>query len=61
MTALQTYSLTVFSPDETDEWLRQEKRVLANLPALIEEIEENLLDILPEGYAVVIKEERASE
>lgn len=33
-----------------------DKRVLANLPAMIESIEEDFTDLLPEGYTVKIRE-----
>lgn len=34
----------------------RDKRVLADMPAYLEELEENLTDLLPEGYSVTIKE-----
>lgn len=34
----------------------KDKRMLADLPAYMEEIEENLSDLLPEGYEAQIKE-----
>lgn len=33
------------------------KRVLSNLPSMIEALEEDLTDLLPEGYRAVIKED----
>lgn len=61
MTTLQTFCLEVISPEEPeDEWLRSDQRVLSNLPALIEEVEENMTDLLPEGYSVKILEDKES-
>ena len=34
----------------------QDKRVLANLPAMMEVLEEDLTSLLPEGYRAIAKE-----
>lgn len=57
MTTLQTFCLEVISPDENENgFLRSDQRVLSNLPAMIEEVTENMTDLLPEGYEVLIRE-----
>lgn len=57
--SLVTFTLQVFSP-ETDESTMisngTEKRVLADLPAMLESVEEDLEDLLPEGFQVRITE-----
>lgn len=47
----QTYSLQIIGPlsntwDAVDTW----KRVAANLPAIVEATEEDITDLLPDGY-----------
>lgn len=42
----------MLGPILTDE----DKRVLSNLPAMLEAVEEDLSDLLPEGYYARIKE-----
>ena len=57
---LATYTLQIFGPVEDG---RQHgpnvsaasKRVLANLPAMLESVEEDFTDMLPEGYTVKIE------
>jgi len=65
---LATYNLQVFGPeDEPAEegsayrWGEQDKRVLADLPAMLEAVEEDLTDLLPDGYQAVIKEWSSDE
>lgn len=59
---LARYILIVDGPDDTpaeegsaDVWERQDQRVMADMPARLEEVEENLTDLLPEGYSVRIE------
>ena len=59
---LRRYTLTIHGPDErpaeegsADQWLKSDDRVLADLPAMLEEAEENLTDVLPEGYTATIE------
>lgn len=62
MTCIATYNVQVFSepvPAEegsADQWALEDKRVLANLPAMLEAVEEDLTKLLPPGYSAVIKE-----
>lgn len=58
---IATYTVQVFGPTEVpadegsaDQWMREEQRVLANLPALLEAAEEDLTKLLPEGYRAII-------
>jgi hypothetical protein len=60
---LSTYSLQVsvdvkFNPEEerppVHQATEQDKRVLADLPAIIEMMEDAVQDLLPEGYSVRI-------
>lgn len=37
-------------------WGEEDARVLSNLPAMIEAAEEDLTDLLPEGYRCIINE-----
>lgn len=60
---IATYNLQVFSPevDPAEEtsmyrWSESDKRVLSDLPAMLELIEEQLEGILPDGYQVRITE-----
>lgn len=60
---IATYNLQVFSPEVEPEketsmyrWGEADKRVLADLPAMLELAEEELTTLLPEGYAVRITE-----
>ena len=62
---LATYTLQIFGPeDETLSWSPSgprsshddtDKRLLADLPAIMESVEEDLTDLLPEGYRAVVK------
>lgn len=61
---LARYVLTIHSPDvidasegSADEWERTDARVLADLPARLEAVAEDLEDLLPEGYTVSIEPE----
>lgn len=57
---LERYTLEIVSDDsitkarEIDRWARSDERVRADLPALLEEVEENLTSLLPEGYQAQI-------
>ncbi len=63
---IATYTIQVFSPEpetyrgfkakEVEDLKRTDKRVLANLPAMLEAVEEDLTNLLPEGYRAIIKE-----
>lgn len=55
---IQTYTIQVIeeSPNNRDGFIRQHKRVLADLPAMMEAAEEDLSDLLPDGFRVVIKQ-----
>lgn len=61
---LARFILTIHSPDivdasegSADTWERTDARVLADLPARLEAVEEDLEDLLPEGYTVSIEPE----
>lgn len=61
---LARYVLTVHSPDvvdasegSADTWERTDARVLADLPAMLEAVEEDLGDLLRDGYEVTIESE----
>lgn len=60
---IATYNLQVFSPKVEPEketsvyrWSESDKRVLADLPAMLELIEEQLMGLLPKGYTAQITE-----
>lgn len=58
---LATYNLQVFSPMGDREVpvhreTEADKRVLADMPAMLELVEEQLTDLMPEGYYVQITE-----
>lgn len=60
---LATYTLQVFGPESEPaeegsayRWSESDKRVLANLPAMVEAVEEDLTALLPEGYTATITE-----
>lgn len=60
---LATYTLQVFGPEQEPaeegsayRWGEQDKRVLSNLPAMLEAVEEDLTLLLPEGYRAIITE-----
>jgi hypothetical protein len=59
---LRRYTLSINGPENVpaeegsaDEWFKSDDRVLADLPAMLEEAEENLSDLLPEGYSATIE------
>ena len=61
---LARYVLSVRSPEVVPaeegsayKWDLSDQRLLANLPAMLEAAEENLQDLMPEGYTVTIREE----
>jgi hypothetical protein len=63
MRGIASYTLEVLAPSEVPaeegsayNAEQQERRVLSKLPALVEEAEENLSDMLPEGFRVRISE-----
>ena len=60
---LATFTLQIFSPEYVPaeegsayRWSESDARVLANLPAMLEAVEEDLTALLPEGYRCIIKE-----
>jgi len=65
---LATYTLQVLGPESEPaeegsayRWDEQDKRVLSNLPAMLEAVEEDLTSLLPEGYQAKIKEWSSDE
>jgi hypothetical protein len=56
--ATHTIQIIIDDPpaDEGSAWQaeQREKRVLADLPAMLEEVEQNLTDLLPEGWKAVV-------
>jgi len=58
-TNIATFNIQVFSPEPEEEAPRltdTDKRVLADLPAMLEAVEEDLENLLPEDYKVRISE-----
>ena len=58
---LARYTIEIIAPDDPPiTWNHRvtTPRVVANLPAMLETIEEDLTDLLPPGYRVAIKEEK---
>jgi len=60
---LAAYVLNIYGPESEPaeegsayRWSESDKRVRANLPAIIESVEEDVTSLLPEGYKAVIKE-----
>lgn len=60
---LACYTINFYGPESEPaeegsayRWGESDKRLLANLPAIIEAAEEDLNDLLPEGYTVKITE-----
>lgn len=60
---LAAYVLNVYGPEQEPaeegsayRWGEQDKRVLANLPAMLEALEEDLTSLLPEGYRAIISD-----
>jgi len=65
---LATYNLQVFGPESEPaeegsayNWGESDARVLSNLPAMLEAVEEDLTSLLPEGYTVKITEWSSDE
>lgn len=59
---LATYNLQVFGPlQNTHERVAIEKRMLSNLPAMLEAVEEDLTKLLPPGYEARIREWSSNE
>lgn len=60
MTCIATYNIQIMAPGEAgewgDDWERPDKRVLSNLPAMLEAVEEDLTKLLPPGYEARIRE-----
>lgn len=50
------YTLTIVGP-ENESVTDDDKRVLADLPAVMEATEENITDVLPDGYSAKIERE----
>ena len=62
-TNIATYRLEIIGPDSPEgaspfHNTQSDQRVLANVPAMLEAVEEDLTKLLPEGYRAEIKEER---
>lgn len=60
---VERYVISIVADDLVDvsngaAWELREARVRADLPAMLEELEENLTSMLPEGYRAQIGEER---
>lgn len=56
---LTTFNMQILSPEpeqDAPSWNDTEKRVLADLPAMLEAVEEELTKLLPEGYTAQIAE-----
>lgn len=65
-TNIATYRLEILAPDippgaSPFYGVDEDKRVLSNLPAMLEAVEEDLTDLLPDGYRVIIIKEDDSE
>ena len=59
MRLFATYQLRVLMPEGYRVGTEDDTtRKVANLPGLVKEAEENLNDLLPEGWTVQIREER---
>jgi hypothetical protein len=59
---LATYTLQIFGPESVPaeegsayRWGDSDKRLLSNLPAIMESVEEDLTDLLPDGYRAIIR------
>jgi hypothetical protein len=51
-----TYTLEILDWEGETQRKDVENRMLANLPAMLEAVEEDLSNLLPEGYSAKIKE-----
>ena len=65
---LARYVLSIRSPEVVPaeegsayKWDLSDQRLLANLPAMIEAAQENLQDLMPEGYTVTLSEDKPPE
>ena len=64
---IATYNIQILSeplPAEegsAERWALSDKRVLSNLPAMLEAVEEDLSKLLPEGYSARITEWSSDE
>lgn len=65
---LACFNLNIYGPEVALEDVsplstsnQQDKRVLANLPAMLEAVEEDLTKLLPPGYSAVIREWSSDE
>lgn len=63
MDPIATYTIQVFGPESvpaeegsSDVWMKEDQRVLSNLPAMLEAAEEDLTKLLPDGYRAIIKD-----
>jgi hypothetical protein len=59
---LACYTLNIYGPESEPaeegsayRWGKSDNRLLANLPAYVESWQEDMSDILPEGYTVKIE------
>lgn len=56
---LATFNVVILTPEPMEvsafKMADQDKRVLSNLPAMLEAVEEDLTSLLPEGYSAVIR------
>lgn len=64
---LARYTLDFYSPEVVPaeegsayRWDMTDARLRANLPAMLEAVEEDLQKLMPEGYQVRIREERGT-
>lgn len=61
-TNIATYRLEILGPDSPPgaspfHRVQEDHRTLANVPAMLEAVEEDLTKLLPDGYRAVIKKE----
>lgn len=65
MSTLATFNLQVIGPNAPAlvprHWTQEDKRVLSNLPAMLEAVEEDLSNLLPPGYEARIREWSSDE
>lgn len=60
---LAKFDLNIYGPESEPaqegsayRWAESDKRLLSNLPAMLEAVEEDLTALLPKGYTAVIRE-----
>jgi len=60
---LACFNLNIYGPESEPaeegsayRWSESDARVLSNLPAMLEAVEEDLTKLLPEGYTAQIRE-----